>query len=114
MLFRFIKQIAAPTIFSKGIAQYKQERYEIAKPLLLKAGDWMPTLQTNPLFQAMLLLCDDHHDQDNPTEKFKLTLASLKASPHKDTDDYILLISDMEKRIARPKSSDAPNEPTVE
>jgi hypothetical protein len=91
MIIRFIKQISAPTLFSKGLVQYQKGNYGIAKPLLVKAAEWMPGLDTNPLHQAVLLLCDHHLTQGGSATQFQSLLDALKASPHKETDDYRLV-----------------------
>ena len=99
MIFRFIKQITAPTVFSKGIAQYHQSQYAIARQLLIKAGQWMPSLNSDPLYQATLLLCDHHLGQQTSTHQAQTILEALLASPHKDTDNYARIISDVRQII---------------
>ena len=100
MLFRFFKQISAPNIFSKAVAHYKQGQYQIAKPLLIKSRQWMPTFEENPLFQAILLLCDHHLGSICDMDQLKAVLETLQICPHKDTADYTFVISDIEQILA--------------
>lgn len=98
MIFRFFKQIAAPNIFSKAVAQYKQGQYHIAKPLLVKSGQWMPSLEENPLYHALSVLCD-HHLGEIGVDRLKTSLEALQGSPHKETDDYVLVMADIENLL---------------
>lgn len=102
MILRFVKQITAPTIFSKGIAQYHQNQYGIAKQLIAKAGLWMPSLTADALFQAVMHLCNYHlEDQDN-SHQTQAILDALLASPHKETENYTRIISDIKNILDVP------------
>ena len=98
-MFKFIKQIAAPSVFAKGLAQYRLGNYEISKSLLLKAGSWMPSLAGDAFYNALLLLIDVKQGAAADEQRIQDVLASLAESPHKDSDDYQLVTSELEKSV---------------
>lgn len=108
MIFRFLKKITAPTLFSKGLDQYRQGQYGIARQLFNKAEQWMPTLASDSLYQAVTLLCDHHLNSDTNTHQAQILLNELIASSQQDTPQYAGVISDLKNIIDTELPNDAP------
>lgn len=108
MIFRFFKQMAAPSIFSKGITQYHNGQYGIARQLFSKTEEWMPSISTDSLYRAATLLCDLHLNGADNIQQARHLLNELTASPHKDTPQYAGIIAELKKLIDTEPPSEKP------
>lgn len=98
-MFKFLKGISAPSIFAKGINQYKQGNFSNAKQLISTAGKWMPDLENDDLFKAVSLLIEVKMGSGVDISRCQDALASLNASPRKDSGDFSIIRLDLEKVI---------------
>ncbi len=94
-----MKEVSAPAVFTKGVMRYKQGHYQDAKQLILKAGKWMPSLEDDDYYKSVLLLVESKLGSKIRKQIFKEALESLKDSPHKDTVDYEIVVSDLKRTI---------------
>ena len=98
-MFKIFKEISAPSVFTRGLLRYKQERFEESKKLILKAGKWMPSLKSDNLYNAALLLVESKLGAKPHNSKFKDALESLIDSPYKNTSDYSIIVADLKQFI---------------
>ncbi len=98
-MFKKFKEVSAPAIFTKGVMRYKQGYLEDAKKLLIKAGNWMPDLQSDDFYLTVLLLVEYRLTSQFDIQRFKDVLGSLKDSPYKDSSDYSIVVSHLEQII---------------
>lgn len=102
-MFKFLKGITAPSIFAKGLNQYKQGNLGNAKQLISTAAKWMPDLENDDLFKAVSLLIDIKMGSGVDIAGCRDALASLNASPRKDSGDFSTIRVDLEKVITEGK-----------
>ena len=98
-MFKKFKEISAPAVFTKGVMRYKQGHYGDAKSLILKSGEWMPTLKNDHYYKAVLLLVESKLGAQFDDQQFKDALASLENSRYKNSDDYAVVVSDLKQAI---------------
>ena len=98
-MFNSIKEICAPSIFTKGVLKYKQQNYEDSKSLVLKAGAWMPSLKNDVFYKAVLLLLKFKLASNFDIDSSKVTLEALEESPYKGTNDFSIIVADLEQTI---------------
>ncbi|MGD9369745.1 MAG: hypothetical protein PVH87_28800 [Desulfobacteraceae bacterium] len=98
-MFKLLKGTSAPSIFAKGLNQYKQGNFSNAKQLISTAGTWMPDLENDDLFNAVSLLIEVKTGSDVDIFRCQEALASLNAAPCKDSGDFPIIRGDLEKVI---------------
>ena len=98
-MFKKFKEVSAPAVFTKGLMRYKQGYLKDAKKLILKAGNWMPDLENDDFYQAILLLVESKLASQFDIQRFKDALESLKDSPYEDSADFAIVVSDLEQII---------------
>lgn len=98
-MFKILKEVSAPAVFTKGVMRYKQRHYEGAKKLISKAGKWMPSLEDDDYYKSVLLLVESKLGSKISKQRFKDALESLNDSPYKDTVDYEIVVSDLKRTI---------------
>jgi hypothetical protein len=98
-MFKFLKEISAPSIFTKGVLKYKQQKYEDSRELVLKTGAWMPGLKNDDFYNALLLLIEFKLGSKIDIHSSKETLEALAESPYKGTNDFSIIVADLEQLI---------------
>lgn len=92
-------EIYSPSIFTNGLLKYKQGKHKEAMRLLLKAGNWMPSLKNDSFYKAVLLLIESELGTKVISNQFREALESLANSPYKDTSDYAVVVSNLKKQL---------------
>lgn len=98
-MIKFLKEISAPSIFTKGLLRYKQGNFEDSKKLILKTGKWMPDLKNDNFYKAALLVVESKLGQKFQSNIFKDALESIKNSPYKGTNDYSVIFEHLKENM---------------
>lgn len=86
------REAFAPSLFTKGVLQYKQGNYEESRKLIVKSGTWLPDLVDDDFYNAALLLVDSHLGKSFPRSRYREALAALTDSPYIETVDYMIIV----------------------
>lgn len=98
-MFKILKEVLGPSIFTKGLLKYKQSNFEDSKRLILKAEKWMPDLKRDDFYNAVLLLVESKLGAKPHNSEFKGALESLIDSHYKSTGDYSIIVADLKQII---------------
>lgn len=89
----------APSMFTKGVLQYRQGNYEEARTLIVKAGKWLPEFVEDSFYKAALLLVDSHLGKSFPRSEYEDALESLVDSPYVETVDYFIIVDALKEML---------------
>jgi hypothetical protein len=99
MMFQSIMEIFGPSIFTKGLLNYKRGKFKEAQKLILKAGRWLPGLSKDNFYRTALLLVESNLNVAFSKSQYKEALESLADSPYMNTGDFGIIVEDLKRKI---------------
>ena len=98
-MLKQIKQTSAPSLFTTGMLKYKQGEFEEARNLFLMAAKNMPDLKNDNFFKVAFLLVESELEKIYDTVLFEEALDSLEDSPYKETNDFLIVINALKRKL---------------
>ncbi len=103
-MIKILKEVSAPSIFTKGLLRYRQGRLADSRRLIRKSGEWMRELREDDFYKAALICVESELGMEFEPEVLQRALDSIVDSPYKHTADHKVVCEGLKQKIAAIKS----------